>query len=44
VTPADREAPGSPARSGVRSFTGTQLALFGSGFLVNLISFSVYRY
>ncbi|MFF5114143.1 MFS transporter [Streptosporangium sp. NPDC000509] len=44
MTRAGREASGSPARSGVRSFTGTQLALFGSGFLVNLISFSVYPY
>jgi predicted MFS family arabinose efflux permease len=29
---------------GVRSFTGVQLALLGSGLLVNLISFSVYPY
>ncbi|MFJ9319943.1 MFS transporter [Streptomyces globisporus] len=39
-----REAPGGSALSGVRSFTGTQRALLGSGFLVNLISFSVYPY
>ncbi|WP_431930113.1 MFS transporter [Nonomuraea jabiensis] len=29
---------------GVRSFTGVQFALLGSGLLVNLISFSVYPY
>ncbi|MFF5261720.1 MFS transporter [Actinomadura viridis] len=29
---------------GVRSFTGVQLALLGSGLLVNFISFSVYPY
>ncbi|WP_131739046.1 MFS transporter [Actinomadura roseirufa] len=29
---------------GVRSFTGVQIALLGSGLLVNLISFSVYPY
>ncbi|WP_329080912.1 MFS transporter [Streptosporangium sp. NBC_01469] len=44
MTPTEREASGAPARSGVRSFTGTQFALLGSGFLVNLVSFSVYPY
>ncbi len=39
-----RETPGGSVLSGVRSFTGTQRALLGSGFLVNLISFSVYPY
>ncbi|WP_103508946.1 MFS transporter [Streptomyces sp. SM13] len=39
-----RETPGGSALSGVRSFTGTQRALLGSGLLVNLISFSVYPY
>ncbi|GGS61971.1 MFS transporter [Streptomyces parvus] len=39
-----RETPGGSLLSGVRSFTGTQRALLGSGFLVNLISFSVYPY
>ncbi|MEV7317290.1 MFS transporter [Streptomyces microflavus] len=39
-----RETPGGSVPSGVRSFTGTQRALLGSGFLVNLISFSVYPY
>ncbi|QHY98782.1 putative transporter [Streptomyces sp. S4.7] len=44
MTPTPRDAPGTSALSGVRSFTGTQRALLGSGFLVNLISFSVYPY
>ncbi|MFC4589899.1 MFS transporter [Sphaerisporangium corydalis] len=44
MTPTDRGLPGVLARSGVRSFTGAQYALLGSGFLVNLISFSVYPY
>ncbi|MEU8385044.1 MFS transporter [Streptosporangium sp. NPDC048865] len=44
MTPTGRKASDAPARSGVRSFTGTQLALLGSGFLVNLVSFSVYPY
>ncbi|MEU9605734.1 MFS transporter [Streptomyces sp. NPDC048057] len=44
MTSTRRKAPGGSVPSGVRSFTGTQRALLGSGFLVNLVSFSVYPY
>lgn len=44
MTSTRRGTPGGSAPSGVRSFTGTQRALLGSGLLVNLISFSVYPY